>query len=163
MKRKKIAQNIAEVKEAMEKTKSTSKYRKLQSIYLGDTMPNLSALEIGKITQYSESSVNRIHKEFRKNGMKSIKDNRGGRYHENLTMEQESELLSRFEETSTEGQVSEISRIKSEYEKLAGKKVNKTVIYRMLHRHGFRKIVPYQRHKKGDVEKQEEFKKTSKT
>ena len=126
-------------------------------------MPELNVEEIGKIRQYSESSVNRIHGEYRKNGMKSIKENRGGRHRENLTLRQEAELLSRFEETSSLGQVSEISRIKAEYETMAGKKVDKTVIYRMLHRHEFRKIVPYQRHKKGDPEKQEAFKKTSET
>ena len=142
-KRKKIAENIEEIKEAMEKTESAS--------------------EIGEITQYSESSVKRIHAEYRQRGLESLKDNRGGRRRENLTLEQETELLSRFEGTSSAGQVSEISRIKAAYEKLAGKKVDKTVIYRMLHRHEFRKIVPYQRHKKGDPEKQEEFKKTSKT
>jgi transposase len=162
VKRKKIAENIEEVKEAMERTENKTEYRKLQSIYLGDTMPELSAAEIGNITQYSESSVNRIHSEFRKHGMKSVKETRGGRRRENLTLEQERELLRQFEETSSLGQVSEISRIKGEYEKMAGKKVNKTVIYRMLHRHGFRKIVPYQRHKKGDAAKQEGFKKTSK-
>jgi len=162
-KRKKIAENIEEIKEALEKTESASEYRKLQCIYLGDTQPELSATQIGKITQYSEGSVKRIHAEFRKRGMESLKDNRGGRHRENLTLEQESELLSRFEETSTAGQVSEISRIKAEYETMAGKKVDKTVIYRMLHRHEFRKIVPYQRHRKGEPEKQEEFKKTSKT
>jgi len=161
-KRKKIAENIEEVKEGMEKAKNAAEYRKLQCIYLGDTMPDLSASEIGKITQYSENSVNRIHAKYRKDGMKTIKDNRGGRYRENITLEQEKEILSRFEETSSAGQVSENSRIKAEYEKLAGKKVEPSVIYRMLHRHEFRKIVPYQRHKKGDPEKQEEFKKTSK-
>ena len=161
MKRKKVAKNIEEVKETMEKTENKTEYRKLQCVYLGDTMPELNVAEIGKITQYSESSVNRIHAEYRKNGMKSIKENRGGRHRENLTLEQEAELLSRFEESSSLGQVSEISRIKAEYEAIAGKKVDKTVIYRMLRRHEFRKIVPYQRHKKGDPEKQEEFKKTS--
>jgi transposase len=161
-KRKKIAENIEEVKEAMEETENKTEYRKLQCIYLGDMMPKLSASDIGKITEYSESSVNRIHSDFRKKGMESIKERRGGRYHENLRLEQERELLSRFEETSSKGQVSEISRIKAEYENMAGKKVDKTVIYRMLHRHGFRKIVPYQRHKKGNPEKQESFKKTSK-
>ena len=162
MKRKKIAENINEIKGAMEKTENKKEYRKLQCIYLGDTQPELSAAEIGEITQYSESSVKRIHSEFRKTGMKSLEENRGGRHRENLTLEQEEELLSRFEETSTAGQVSEISHIKAAYEIMAGKKVHKTVIYRMLHRHEFRKIVPYQRHKKGDPEKQEEFKKTSK-
>ena len=161
MKRKQIAKNIEEIKEAMEKSKSAGEYRKLQCIYLGDTKPEMSAGEIGEITQYSESSVKRIHAEYRKSGKESLKENRGGRHRENLTLEQEKELLSRFEERSSLGQVSEISRIKAEYEEMAGKKVNKTVIYRMLHRHDFRKIVPYQRHKKGNVEKQEEFKKTS--
>ena len=161
-KREKVAENISEVKGAMEKTECKNEYRKLQCVYLGDTKPELSAYQIGEITQYSEGSVKRIHAEFRKTGMQSIKDTRGGRHRENLTLEQETELLSRFDETSSLGQVSEISRIKAEYETMAGKKVDKTVIYRMLHRHGFRKIVPYQRHKKGDPEKQEELKKTSK-
>jgi transposase len=161
VKRKKIAENIEEVKEAMEKTGNKTEYRKLQCIYLGDTKSELSAGQIGEITQYSEGSVKRIHAEYRKRGMESVKDTRGGRRRENLTIEQERELLREFEETSSLGQVSEISRIKAEYEKTAGKKVDKTVIYRMLHRHGFRKIVPYQRHKKGDSAKQEEFKKTS--
>jgi transposase len=161
-KRKKIAENIKEVEEAMEKTSSAAEYRKLQCIYLGDTKPKLSAGEIGEITQYTKRSVNRIWSEYRENGMKSIKDNRGGRYRENITLEQEEKLLEQFEERSTAGQVSEISRIKAAYEEAAGKKVHKTVIYRMLHRHDFRKIVPYQRHKEGDKEAQEEFKKTLK-
>jgi len=155
-KRKKIAENIKEVEEAMEKAESAAEYRKLQCIYLGDTMAELTAEEIGKITQYSDGSVKRIYAEYRKSGMKSIKDKRGGRYHENITLEQEEELLKQFEATITAGQVSEISRIKA-----AGKKVHKTVIYRMLHRHDFRKIVPYRRHKEGDKEEREEFEKTS--
>ena len=89
-KRKKIAENIEEVKFAMEKTENKTEYRKLQCVYLGDTMSELSALEIGKITQYSESSVNRIHAEFRKTGMESIKETRGGRHRENLTLHQNS-------------------------------------------------------------------------
>jgi transposase len=161
VKREKIAENIEAVKEAMEKTEKKTEYRKLQCIYLGDAKPEMSAAEIGEITQYSEGSVKRIHGEYRKRGMESVKDTRGGRRRENLTIEQERELLMEFEETSSLGQVSEISRIKAEYEELAGKKVNKTVIYRMLRRHDFRKIAPYQRHKKGETEKQEEFKKTS--
>jgi hypothetical protein len=49
VKRKKIAKKIEEVKEAMEKTENKTEYRKLQCIYLGDTNPELSAEEIGKI------------------------------------------------------------------------------------------------------------------
>jgi transposase len=58
--------------------------------------------------------------------------------------------------------LSEASRIKEAYEKKAGKKVSKSTVYRMMKRHGYRKIVPYKRHKEGEAEEQGEFKKISK-
>jgi transposase len=161
-KRKPICKNIKEIEEAMKKTADKTEYRKLQCIYLGDKNPEMSAAEIGKITQYSENSVKRIHCEYRKTGMKSIEEKRGGRYRAYLKLEEEEELLSGFDEISKAGELCEARRIKKAYEALIGKEVAESTIYRMLKRHGYRKVVPYQRHKKGDVEEQENFKKTSK-
>jgi len=160
-KRKHLIEDINEIKTAMESTKSKAEFRRLQCIYLGDTMPDMTARDIGKITLYSESNVKKIHSAFRKTGMESIKEKRGGRYRENLTLKQEEELLIKFEEESASGKLVEISKIKVEYEKQLGETVDKTVIYRMLDRHGFRKIVPYKRHPKTNTEEQEAFKKTS--
>jgi len=160
--RRQICQNIAEISKAMENAESINEYRKLQCIYLGDTNPKMTAKEIGKITQYTPSSVNRIFAEFRKNGMDSIKDNRGGRHRAYLNLEEEGEILSQFDEICEAGEMCEASRIKIAYEEKVGKKVNDSTIYRMMARHNFRKIVPYQRHKKGNIEEQESFKKTSK-
>jgi len=162
-KRKKICKNIEEVKQAMENTENKNEYRKLQCIYLGDTKPKMSAFEIGEVTQYSESSVKRIHSDFRKSGMESISDTRGGRQRAYLSLEEEEKLLSEFGEISSSGELCEISRIKTAYEEKVGKQVDASTIYRVMARHDFRKIVPYQRHKKGDAVEQEEFKKTSKT
>jgi len=162
-KRKQICKNIEEVKQAMESTECKTEYRKLQCIYLGDTMPELNASAIGKITQYCENSVKRIHSDFRKRGMESIIDTRGGRQRAYLSLEEEEKLLSEFDEISSTGELCEISRIKTAYEEKVGKRVDASTIYRVMARHDFRKIVPYQRHKKGDAAEQEEFKKTSKT
>jgi transposase len=161
--RKRITDNIDVVITAMKNAESVDEFRRLQCVFLGDTMPELTAESIGEITQYSASSVKRIHADFRKNGLLSIKDQRGGRYRENLTLEQEEKLLSQFDELSKTGKLVEISKLKIAYEKILGRKVNKTVIYRMLDRHGYRKIVPYKRHPKADIEEQSAFKKTSKT
>ena len=162
-KRKAIAENIEEVKEAMKQAKNKNEYRKLQCIYLGDTMAELNASEIGKITQYSENSVKRIHSEYRKRGMESVADTRGGRQRAYLSLEEEEKVLSEFDELSSSGELCEISRIKTAYEEKVGKQVDASTIYRVMARHDFRKIVPYQRRKKGNIEEQEEFKKTSKT
>ena len=159
--RKPITSDIEQVKKAMKTTKSKAEYRRLQCVYLGDTKPEMSVKEIAHITMFSESNVKKIYSTFRKTGLNSIKDRRGGRYRENLTIKQEEVLLKQFEEQSKSGKLADASRIKAEYEKQLGRKVNKTTIYRMLERHDFRKIVPYKRHKKANIEEQEAFKKTS--
>ena len=87
---KAIFENTEELGEAMEKSTNKNEYRKMQCIYLGDTMPELSAAEIGKITQKA-------------------------------------------------------------HEEKAGKKAHETTIYRLMSRHKFRKIAPYQRHREGDI------------
>ena len=162
-KRKQICKNIEEVMKAMEQSKDVNEYRKLQCVYLGETNPEMTAEEIGNITRYNKSSVNRIYSEFRKSGMESIKDKRGGRHRAYLSLTEEDKLLSQFDEICEAGELCEASRIKIAYEAKVGKQVDDSTIYRMMARHKFRKLVPYQRHKKGDVEEQETFKKTSKS
>lgn len=77
-----------------------------------------------------------------------------------MTLAEEGELLSSFEEQSKSGQLVVARKIKAAYEQKVGKEVAESTIYRMLARHGFRKIVPYRRHPKANTEEQETFKKT---
>ena len=160
-KRKRIAKDIDEVKKAMETTKSKAEFQRLQCIYLGDTQLDMSAERIGEIVRIGAHRVKMIHSNFRKYGMESVKDKRGGRYRENMTLEEEREILSRFEEASQSGKLVVAGSIKLAYEAKMGREVAESTIYRMLARHGLRKIVPYQRHPKANKEEQETFKKTS--
>jgi transposase len=159
-KRQQVAVDIGEVKKAMDATESKLEFQKLQSVYLADTRPDLSSREIGDIVQLSTHRVKMIHSNFRKYGMDSIKDKRGGRYRENMTLSEEAEFLKPFEEKSKSGTLVAANGIKKAYEEKVGKTVAKSTIYRLPDRHGFRKIVPYKRHRKANVEEQEDFKKT---
>ena len=160
-KRRQIASDIEEVKEAMTVTESRREFQKLQSVYLADNYPQLSAEEIGNIVNLSAYRVKMIHSNYRKHGMDSIKDKRCGRYRENMTLAEEIEFLAPFIEKGKSGALAVAGEIKRAYETKIGKKVAESTIYRLLDRHGFRKIAPYKRHKKANVEEQKVFKKTS--
>jgi len=160
-KRKSVAIDINEVEKMMDATKNKMEFQRLQSVYLADTQPNMTAQSISQIVRLSAHRVKMIHSKYRKYGIESIKDRRGGRYHENLTFDEEIELLSRFEEESQSGKLVVVGKIKLAYEEKVGREVAESTIYRMLARYGFRKIVPYKRHPKANKEEQETFKKTS--
>jgi transposase len=152
--------DVKEIALQMKEAEKTSYYRKLQCVHLALLHPEMSAAQIGKITLYSTSRVWAIHAEYRENGLEGLVDGRGGRYRENMTVDDETELLETFKEESENGKLVVAGKIKLAYEAKVGKEVAESTIYRMLDRHGFRKIVPYKRHPKANKEEQETFKKT---
>ena len=159
-KRRIIDASKEELLKLMKEEKYAKKYRKMQCIQLAMLYPDMTAKEIGEITQYSERRVWEFHTAYRKNGIEGLVDKRGGRFRENMTFNEEAELLAPFEEQSKSGKLVVAGKIKLAYEEKIGREVAKSTIYRMLDRHGFRKIVPYKRHPKANKEEQEAFKKT---
>ena len=66
----------------------------------------------------------------------------GGRVRENMSFEEEATLLEQFKAKAEKGQLVEISEIKEAYDKAIGHKSGSAQIYRVLHRHGWRNILP---------------------
>jgi transposase len=153
--------NLEEIAQAMKEQGKSGEYRRIQCVYLAILYPEMSAKEIGEITLFSESRVWAIHAKYRAGGLGELSDKRGGRYRENMTVGEERELLSAFEVQSESGELIVAGKIKSKKKKKMGREVAESTIYRMLSRHGFRKIIPYKRHPKSNVEAQKDFKKTS--
>ena len=159
-KRRPVEGNIDQIVTAMKKCKNTAQYRRIQCVYLAIVYPDMPTKEIAAVTLFTTRNVNLIFTAYRSKGLAGLVDSRGGRYRENMTLDQEKELLEPFEEESASGSLVVAARIKRAYETKIGREVCESVIYRMLKRHGFRKIVPYRRHKKAKKEAQETFKKT---
>ena len=61
-------------------------------------------------------------------------------------MEKEAELLEEFREKAAAGQMIDISEIKSRYEEMVGHRIGRGQIYRVLHRHNWRKVLPRSKH-----------------
>jgi transposase len=137
-----------------------AEFRRIQAIYFRARY-NESAKQISERIGIKIQTVRNLHSAWMKHGEASlIIHSKGGRYREYLTKEQELSLIEQHRKEAESGGILEISNIKNEYEKIIGKIVVKSTIYRMLARHGWRKISPRPKHPKADKEKQETFKKT---
>jgi transposase len=146
------------------KIKSTVGFWRVQKwlvVYNALNYPRRSK-EIADHLAVSISFVHKTISEYNRLGSSSIETKgKGGRRNANLSVEEEQKFMQGFITKAQKGYIATAGEIKVEFEKLIGKKVHKTTIYRLLERSGWRKIVPLPYHPKKDKEAQEAFKKTS--
>jgi transposase len=85
----------------------------------------------------------------------------GGRRRASMSLEEESNFLVPWAKQSDEGGVLVVSPLRAALAQELGRPVAASVVYRMLARHGWRKVAPDTRHPKSDPVVQEEWKKNS--
>ena len=104
----------------------------------GMTQPAIAAA-IG----VSLSTVNRAHMAYDDCGIQALKPKlNGGRKHENMTLAEEKALLARFAKAAGAGEMLNIHDLKAAYEKAIGHPTSDSTVYNLLHRHGWRKLMP---------------------
>ena len=86
---------------------------------------------------------------------------RGGRHHSHLTLAEEKGFLKPWLEPAGSGAVVVVSPMRAALAQQLGQPVRPSVIYRLLARHGWRKVAPDTRHPKSKPEVQEAWKKNS--
>lgn len=87
---------------------------------------------------------------------------RGGRRHQYLTLPEEKDFLAPFFAQAESGEIAIVAQIQRVYEARVEHEVDESTIYRLLKRHGWRKLMPRSRHPQADPQEQEQFKKTLK-
>ena len=87
----------------------------------------------------------------------------GGRRREWLSVEEERAFLAPWLEAAKAGGVLVVSPVRAALAQQLGRPVAASVVYRLLARHGWRKVAPDTRHPKSDPKLQEEWKKNSPT
>jgi transposase len=85
--------------------------------------------------------------------------NWGGRRRACMSIEEEREFLAPWTKQAAEGGVLVISPLRAALAQELGHAVAASVVYRLLARHGWRKVAPDTRHPKSDPLAQEEWKK----
>ena len=143
--------------------KTKAEFQRVQAVWLRVTV-GLSDEQIAQAVGLSANTVRCLSSRFRCQGASALTGTgRGGRRHENLTVAQEQALLQPFLDLAGQGHLLQINPIKTAYEQVVGHPVPRSTVYRLLGRHGWRKLAPRPRHPKAVSARQQAFKKTSRT
>ena len=136
-------------------------YQRRLAIWLSWTKP-MSAEEVARMLGVSKQAIWLWIGQYNQQGPEGLqRQGRGGRRWSLLELEEESRVLGRLLEKAQAGEVITARQVWPEVQKAAGQEVSLAYIYKLLKRHGWRKMGPRPRHVKANREVQEAFKKNS--
>jgi transposase len=145
----------------LKSTESLDEYRRIQSIYLRSRY-GFCAEQIAEWVGLQLQTIRNLHSAYLREGEAALYGKgRGGRRQALLSREAEDELLADFEVDGKLGAIVEVHRVQRAYEEKVGRAVAKSTVYRLLHRHGWRKLAPRPQHPNSNEARIEAFKKTS--
>jgi transposase len=111
--------------------------QRIQMVLLREN--GMSQPAIAEAMGVSLSTVNRAHMAYDAGGIKALKPKpNGGRKRQNMTVDEEKALLSRFAKAAGAGEMLNVHDLKAAYEKAIGHETSNSTIYNLLARHGWR-------------------------
>jgi transposase len=150
-------EEVSRAKQLRDAAKSIADFRKALSVILAAEL-GLDADRTADILGTSRLTVFR-----HRDGIRSQNDTPprpwGGRRRCCMSIEEEQEFLSQWEAKASEGGVLTVPPIHAALVKRLGYDAPMSTTYRLLARHGWRKVQPDTKHPKADPVKQDEFKK----
>jgi hypothetical protein len=151
--------DIQRAKQLRDQATTIAEYRKALSVILPAEL-SIDAERTAELLGTSRRTVFRDRGHIR-NQDDASKNLWGGRRHCVMTIEEEREFLSQWTEKATTGGVLTVPPIHVALIKRLGRDIPKSTTYRLLARHGWRKVQPDTKHPKSDPELQAVFKKNS--
>lgn len=107
-----------------------------------------NAKEVAEATGFHAAYVTHLVAKYREHGLEAISGNHYGGNHRNMSVAEEACILAPFKERAEKGELVEISEIAKAYQSAVDHPVSRGQIYFVLHRHGWRKVMPRSRHPK---------------
>jgi transposase len=142
-------------------TTDLQELREAQSILL-PALHGATLEETASLLGVSRATVHRLQTRFRKKSRGTfVPRSHGGRRRVLMSMEEEQAFLAPWAEQAKEGGVLVVSVMRADLSQRLGRPVAASVLYRLLARHGWRKVAPDTRHPKTDPQLQEDWKKNS--
>lgn len=152
---------VATARQVVTSTADLDQLRAAQAVLLpaitGATLEQTAA-----ILGVSRASVARLQIRFRQTPKAGPKRRRwGGRRKALLTLQEEEEFLAPWAAQSKEAGLLVLSPVRAALAQQLGRPVAASVVWRLLARHGWRKVAPDTRHPKSDPAVQQAWKKNS--
>ena len=104
--------------------------------------------EIAEKTGFHRSHVSNLLRKYFEEGIAAVAEKHYSGNRRNLSYEEEEAILAPFLEKAIKGEIVEISAIETAYVDAVGHSIGGSQIYYVLHRHGWRKVMPRSRHPK---------------
>jgi transposase len=153
---------VRKAQQAINSPKDMTELRCAQAVLLpavmGTTLEQTAAL-LG----VSRASIPRLQARFRQS-MQTERPpprNWGGRRRELMTFDEEKKFLEPWAQQAKDGGILVVSVIRAALAQHLGRSVKASIVYRLLERHGWRKVAPDTHHPKSDPAAQEEWQKNS--
>lgn len=148
------------MKNLLKQAKTATEFKRVQSVLLG--AGGISSLRIAVLAGLSPEYIRDVWRQYRKQGARFLLGERRGqaRGKARLSLQEEENFLQPFFTKAKQAGILIVSEVKKAYEKKHERKVHHSVIYNLLHRHGWRKIVPRPSHPKADTKVQDKFRRT---
>ena len=137
---------LVEIEAARKKNRNKNIERRLYVLVMRAEGKSLE--EISEKTGYHISTASKLIARYMRDGISAIAENHYKGNRRNMSFEEEAAILTSFIERAERGEMVDIKEIAAAYQKAVPHKVSDTQIYYVLHRHGWRKIMPRSRHPK---------------
>lgn len=152
-------EEITRMRELRDKATTAMELRKALSVLLVADA-GLDANQTSEILGISERTVFRNRSSVRHQDERR-RNTWGGRRHFRMTIEEEQDFLRTWESKADEGGVLSVPPVHAALVERLGRSIPISTTYRLLARHGWRKVQPDTKHPKSKPAVQEEFKKNS--
>ena len=107
-----------------------------------------SLKEIAAATGFRHAHISNLIRKYFEEGLASISEKHYTGNRRNMSIEEETAFLEPYRQQAEEGHILDIGEIKTVYEEKVGHSIGSSQIYRVLHRHGWRKVMPRSKHPK---------------
>lgn len=146
MKYKLSDEQYAEVKAAQKANREKQIENRLKVLamrYEGKKMD-----EIAAATGFHHAHISNLLRKYFEEGLTAIAEKHYLGNNRNMSIEEESAFLEPYREQAEAGHILDTGEIKRAYEEKVGHKIGNGQIYRVLDRHGWRKVMPRSQHPK---------------
>jgi transposase len=138
-------EQIAELHAEKKKNKDKNVDRRLRALL--QKAEGKKNEQVAISTQYNRRYVSELVSKYHTKGISAITETKRIR-RGNLTRSEENALLAEFEEKAQAGQVITVAEIKAAYDEKIGRISAPSIIYKLLKRHNWRKVMPRSKHPK---------------
>ena len=139
-------EEYAEIVELRKSNKDKNIDRRLHVLVL--RYKGMSYDEIAKVTGYNSQYAQLLISKYRKQGLREYAKKHQTSHCWNMSYEEEQKVLDECAKEAEDGTILTVMDIKKKLEERLGREANSSYAYDVLHRHGWRKVMPRSKHPK---------------